>query len=287
VAATDFTLNPTRIADQPDFGFLRWVSSKFLNEERPYVDVTRQFLRIEGPFNAPILDFPIQGDPGASSTYTEGTGTANTALTSTKASATAVSYGIMATVTDENQENALNSAIGQAAGVLGRSDAEEFEAIYTAFLDDFANTVGTAGVATTYSDILAANAGLAARDQAGGPIVGVLDPVQVGNVQQDMATTGAAMMGNPNVMINGQLATSLSGYSGVTVGNTPLYQTSLVTSSGGGVFLSGVALGCYEIRPSRLRMERHEEVPGTTIVVTSRHGGIEIRDRAGVTVIGS
>jgi hypothetical protein len=286
VAATDFTLNPTRIADQPDFGFLRWVSSRFVNEERPY-NVMRQFLRIEGPYNAPILDFPIQGDPGPSATYTEGSGLANTALTSTKASATAVSYGIMVTITDENQENAIASATGQAAGVLARSSAEEYETIYTAFLDDFANTVGTAGVPTTYADILAANSGLAARDQAGGQIVAVLDPAQVGNIQQDMATTGAAMMGNPNVVVKGELATKLEGFTGLVIGNTPIFQTSLVTSSGGAVFLADMAIGSYEIRPPRLRMERHEEIPGTTLVHTQRHGGIEIRDRAGVTVIGS
>jgi hypothetical protein len=285
VAATDFTLNPTKISDQPDFGFLRWVSSRFVQEERPY-NVMRQFLRIEGPHPAPILDFPIQADPGPSAAYTEGAGLANTLLTSTKASATAVSYGIMATITDENQENQVVNAIAQAAGVLGRSEAEEFEVIYTAFLDDFANTVGTSGVPTTYADILAANAGLAARDQAG-QIVGVLDPAQVGNIQQDMATTGAALMGNPNVVVKGELATNLEGFSGLVIGNTPIYQTSLVTSSGGAVFLVDQAIGSYEIRPPRLRMERHEEIPGTTIVSTARHGGIEIRDRSGVTVVGA
>ena len=68
-------------------------------------------------------------------------------------------------------------------------------------------------------------------------------------------------------------------------GNTPVLQTSLVTSTGGAAFISGVALGLYEIRPMRAELQRDASIPGTEIVVTSRYGVVEIRDVAGETIL--
>lgn len=277
------TTNITQIADLDDLGALRWVSSKVLLEARPY-NVSRPHLRIEGPFNAPILDFPILDDKGAASSYTEGAGIANTELTSSKASATAVSYAQMATVTKEAQENSIVNATATAAGTLGRANSEQFETIACAFYDDFATTSGTAGVPTSYADGLAALASLAGNDQVGSPVF-ILDPAQVGNVQQDLGTSGAAAFTNPN--INAGLNVNLMGDAGFGIGGAPVLQTSVVTSTGGGVFLSGVAIGCYEIRPNTLEMVYHPELQAWVIVVSSRYGMIEIRDLAGVTMLGS
>lgn len=279
------TTNPTRIADQPDFGFLRWVSATVLDEARPY-NVSRPHLRIEGRHTAPILDFPIQADPGAASTYTEGAGIANTALTSTKASATAVSYAQMATITKENEENAIIGAVAQGAKVLGRSNSEEFETIACAFYDDFSTTAGTAGVPTAYADGLAALASLAGNDQVGSPVF-ILDPAQVGNVRQDMGTTGAAAFANPSMPTSQLLGSPLAGDAGFSIGGAPVMQTSAVTSTGGGCFLSGVAVGCYEVRGNTLEMVYHPELQAWVVVVSSRYGMIEIRDLAGVTLLGS
>ena len=275
------TTNPTKISSQDDIGFLRWVSSTVLNEARPY-NVSRPHLRLEGKHAAPILDFPIQDDPGAASTYTEGAGIANTELTTSKASATAVSYAQMATTTKEDQENALIDAVAHNAGVLGRSNSEEFETIACAFYDDFATTVGTAGSPSSYADGLLALSSLASNDQVGSPVF-ILDPAQVGNIQQDMGTTGAAAF-------SGKLSMSdvrLEGDAGFNIGGAPVLQTSAVTSTGGGCFLSGVAVGCYEIRPNTLEMVYHPEIQAWVIVVSSRYGMIEIRDLAGVTMLGA
>lgn len=279
------TTNPTTITAQPDFGFLRWVSATVLDENRPY-NPSRPHLRIEGKQTAPILDFPIQGDPGASSSYTEGAGIANTQLTSTKASATAISYAMMATITKEDEENAIIGAVSQGAKVLGRSDAEKFEAIATAFYDDFATTVGTAGVPSTYSDGLAALTQLAANDQVGSPVF-ILDPTPVGNIQQDMGTTGAAAFANPSMDTSNKLTVRLNGDAGFGIGGYPVLQTSLVTSTGGGCFLSKLAVGVYEIRGKTLEMVYHPELQAWVVVVSSRYGMIEIRDLAGVTMLGA
>lgn len=266
-----------------DVEFAAWVSSQILDENRPY-NVTRPFFRYEGRQASNIYDFPIQADPGLggnSGVYTEGTGLSNTALTTDKASATAGTFGVMATVTDEVNETSLISVSAQAASVLGRSVMEKFETDATALLDDFANTTGTAGVATTMATLLEAINQLEQRDQMGSP-VGILDPVQVGNVRQDAATSGAAILGTG--VANGTLNATLSGFA-FDFGGVNWYQTSLVTSTGGAVFLSGVALGLYEVRPLRVETQRDASLPGTEVVVTTRYGMVEIRDVAGETIL--
>ncbi len=282
----DPTSNPTTTTSANDTYFAAWVLDRILDEERPY-NVSRQFVDIEGHRPTSVAQFAIQDDPGVASTYTEGTGLSNTALTTSNVQATALNYGQMTLVTDEEVENSVFNALGQFGGVLGRSAAEYVETTIDALLDDFASTYGTAGVPTSYSDALAAQNGLAVRDQLAGQIVYVLDPAQVGNIQQDIATSGASMFGNPSVSVNGTLATELSGYAGFSIGGAPVFQSSAVPSTGGACFLSQQALAGYEPRAQRLRMQRLEELPGTKVVATGRFGIIEKRDRAGSSMIGS
>jgi hypothetical protein len=263
-----------------DVTFAAWVTSEILDENRPY-NVMRPFFRYAGPQASAAYDFPIQSDPGAATSYTEGTGLSNTELQTSKATATAGTRGQMATITDEVEETAVLSVSSQAAGVLGRSVLEDFETLATAFLDDFANTTGTDGVPTTYATLLEAINQLEQRDQMGTP-VGVLDPVQVGDVRQDVGTSGAALFGSG--MANGSQGATLAGFA-FSLGGVDWYQTSTVTATGGAVFLKNVALGLYELRPLRIETERDASLPGTEIVATARYGMIEIRDVAGETIL--
>lgn len=273
--------NETVSSGYNDVTFAAWVTSEILDETRPY-NVVRPFFRYEGRKPSVAYDFPIQADPGAaSSNYTEGTGLSNTALTTDKATATALANGQMATITDEVEETAVLSVSSQAASVLGRSVLEEFEVTAMGLVDGFSNTTGTAGVPTTLATLLEAKNQLAQRDQMGTP-VGILDPAQVGDVQQDAAASGAAILGTG--VANGTLDVGLTGFA-FSYGGVNWYQTSAVTSTGGGVFLSGVALGLYEIRPLRIETERDASLPGTEIVATSRYGMCEIRDAAGETIL--
>lgn len=282
----DPTSNPTTTTTANDVYFSAYVLERILLEERPY-NVSRPFVDIEGHQPASVVQFPIQDDPGVATTYTEGTGLSNTALNTSNVQATALNYGQMTLVTDESDENTIFSALPHFAGVLGRSAAEYVESTISALWDDFANTYGTSGVPTTYSDCLAAHNGLAARDQLSGQVVFILDPAQVGNVQQDLATTGASWTGNSGVMINGMLATELSGNTGLSIAGAPVFQTSLVPSTGGAALISQQAQAAYEPRAQRLEMQRLAEIPGTKVVVTGRFGVIEKRDRAGSTIVGS
>ena len=266
-----------------DAEFAAWVTGEILDENRPY-NVSKPFFRYEGPQKSNAYDFPIQDDPGAAATYTEGTGLSNTALTTSKATATANQRGIMATVTDEIQETAVFDVIDQVAGVLGRSVAEEFETVATALYDDFANTTGTAGVAHSYLTYVEAVGQLEQRDQMGTAVI-VSDPASVNQVRQDIGSSGAAIFGNDAMAVNGTQVATMAGYAGFPISGVPVFQTSLVTATGGACFLTNLALGLYEIRTPRVELERDASLPGTEVVYTSRYGVVEIRDVAGETIL--
>lgn len=273
----------TTMTSQADSLFTSWVDDMIIEENRPY-NVCRPFFRTRGPNKANAFDFPLLADPGvAGATYTEGTGLSNTEITSTDETATATAKGMMATVTDELAEVSLWDAYSVFGGALLRSVEERFETDATALLDDFANTTGTAGVASTASTLYEAVNQLEQRDQVGTP-VGVLDPLQVGQIRNDVGTSGAAALGNSNISVGGVLSNVLNGFAFEWAG-APWYQTSLVTSTGGAVFLAGLALGLYEIRHARTELQRDASLPGTEIVVTERYGMVEIRDVAGETIL--
>lgn len=262
------------------------VSSMILDEARPQ-NVTGQFYRHEGPGNSPAYDFPIQDDPGAAAAGTEATTFANTALTSSKATATVGIVGQMTTVTDQLKVTSLVDIVPHAAGVIGRSVEEKKETDYTALLDNFSNTTGTSGQDLTWAQWLEAISQLEQRD-AQGSLVGVLHPVQVGDLRADVGTSAAAYFGNPNASINGMDASALNGYVG-NPASVPLFQTSLVPETagnkGGAVFVAGVALGCYTQWDTRIELERDASLPGTEAVATAYYGVIEIRDAWGESVI--
>lgn len=268
------------MTSQADSLFASWVSSKILEEARPY-NVMRSFFRYAGPEKSNAYDFPIITDPGAAgASYTEGTGLSNTEIQSTDETATATAKGMMATITDELDEVSLFDAYSVFGGVLVRSVLERFETDATALIDDFTNTTGTAGVPTTWATLLEALNQLEQRDMTGEPVI-VLDPSQVGQVRDDVGTSGASIhTGREETQ-----GVTLGGDAGFNVGPARVYQTSLVTSTGGAAFIKGVALGLYEIRPVRTEMQRDASLPGTEIVVTQRYGSVEIRDVAGETIL--
>lgn len=275
--------NETTTTSANDVFFAAWVDDMILDEERP-LNVCRPFFYTVGPRSTSAVDFPLQDDPGAASaSYTEGTGLSNTQLATSKVTATAISTGMMATITDELVENSIIDAYPHFGGVLARGVAERFETDATALLDDFSNTSNTSGVPLTYSTHLSAVSALAQRDQpVGFNTVAIYDPAQVLELAQDVGTSGAAQWASKSP--NDLQEVGRAGY--VThLGGADIYQTSLVTSTGGAVFLDQIALALYEIRPYRTELQRDASMPGTEIVVTTRYGMVERRDRAGQTVL--
>lgn len=270
-----------------DIYFAAWVSDRVLDEIRPY-NVCRPFFRFAGAEKSNAYDFPITDDPGAAAaTPGEGTGFANTAMTTSKATATAGTVGQMTTITDELVAVSVIDAYSHWGNVLGRAVAEKYEVDMTALLDDFANTTGTSGQPLTYLQLLESVNQLEQRDQVGMP-VGVLDPKQVGDVRADLGSSAAAFLGNPSMSIGGMLSATLAGFVFELAG-APWYQTSLIVTTGanagGAVFLADVAVGLYEIWGPRTELQRDASMPGTELVCTARYGVIEIRDVAGESII--
>lgn len=256
------------------------VDSNVLEERRPY-NVMRPFIYWIGPANSNIADFPNVTDPGAAAALVEGTGASNTALGTGKASATLATVGMMATITDELRQAAIPDVYALFGAVLIRSVEEKFQTDATALLDDFSNTTNTAGIALSYATLQEAVNQLAQRDVVGNPI-GVLDPADMLEVQQDLGASGAAAFGNPSFDLNA-LNISLEASVGRLAG-ADWFQTSLVTSTGGAVFAPERALAGYQGWPIRTEPQRDASMPGTEHVATERYGLVEREDAAGETI---
>lgn len=267
------------------------VADRILDEARPYNALTPAMFRYVGPAGSTIADFPIQDDPGVAASSTEGTGLLNatSGFTSSEASATLATVGQMTTVTDELRDTASKSpAVGvdmlnHVAQVLGRSAAEKFQTDATSLLDEFANTTGTAGIARTAADLQEAVNQLEQRDQVGIP-VGCLDPSVIGDVRKDFGTNLASALANPSVRVAPILEGTLDAFAFEWAG-APWLQTSLVSATGGGVFITDVALGLYEFWTMKVETQRDASMPGTEVVAFKRYGLIEVRDVAGETIL--
>jgi hypothetical protein len=253
-----------------------------LEERRPY-NVMRPFFHWIGPGTSNVADFPNVTDPGAGgASGGEGVGFSNTAISTGKATATLGTVGMMATITDELRQAAIPDVYSLFGGVLIRSTEEKFQTDATALLDDFSNTTNTAGVPVTYATLQEAVNQLAQRDVVGTPI-GVLDPQEALEVQQDLGSSGAAAFGNPSFdvsAVNISLSASLGRLAGAD-----WFQTSLITATGGGVFVKERALAAYQGWANRTEPERDASMPGTELVNTERYGLVEREDAAGETIL--
>jgi hypothetical protein len=291
--------NETRLADMNDIYFAAWVEDMVLQEARPY-NVSYPLWRRVGRQASNAVDFPIQADPGVSTTgTTEGTGLSNTRLTTDKATATASTYGQMATVTDELAAASLIDVMAQVSKVLARSLAEIHETLSCDFYDDFSNASGTTTSDLTIPQFVAAIGALNGRD-AEGELVAVLHPQQVldllagsGNSPAGLFTFSASSSFYGNPQLNQSIADDLSrpaGYVGQFLG-VDIFQTSAVVTANaaadraGAIFVKGVALGEYEVWGPRVELQRDANIPGTELVGTRRFGQVEIRDAWGQSII--
>lgn len=282
--------NETTTTTANDPIFVSWIDGEIQAEQRPY-RVSKPHFDVKGAQSTARYDWPNQTDPGEASDLSEGTAMSNTALATGVASATAAVDGQAATVTDLLQAIMVGDAVSHFGQVLARSvyEAEENEAatLYGAF----SNTVGTSG-----SDLTAAqfNSGVSTLEQndADGPLVSVLHPVQTGDLRASMqATSNAHFYANPQ--LNQTISQDLGrpgGFVGEWLG-VPIYHTSAVPTANlgadraGAIFVDRMALGWYEIWDTRVETHRDTFQPGTQIAATSCRGVVEILDRRGVSVI--
>lgn len=271
-----------------DVYFAAWVGDAVLDEIRPY-NVSKPLFRFEGRRESLAFDFPIQDDPGAATAQTEGATIANTALATSKATATAALVGQKATVTDLLAAVTVVDALSHFSGVLGRSVAEKQEVDRSGILDDFSNVTGTSGADLTVAQFLSAISALEQRD-ALGDIVSVLHPVQVGDLRSGVqVTANAHWQANPNFSPTQLMDTHAHGLAGNLFG-VEIYQTSAIPTANlgadraGGMFVKGVAVGLYELWDTRIETHRVADGVGTQVVATSAYGVVEIRDSWGQTI---
>jgi len=265
-----------------DVMFSAWVSDRILDEIRPYM-VTKPLLRYEGRRPSKSFDFPIMDDPGvAASNQAEATAFTNTALATSKATATAVQNGIVATVTDFLELVALIDAVSYFGQVLARSCAEEYEVTLTGLVNDGSNSTGTSGADLTLAQFQDAVSQLEQRD-AMGQLVTVLHPVQVGDLRAALGSSAASLWTSGAQGAGEFTDYKGAGYAGNLFG-VDIFMTSAVPTANagadrdGGMFVRGVTDGIYEVRDIQAETHRDAFLPGTQIACTSYYGAVEIRD---------
>lgn len=270
--------------------FAIWADTNIVQALIPH-NVSRPFFRNASKQPSLVYQWHVQDDEGPATaagsitTLDEaGSGLSNTAISSTTVAATAAVAGMMTTLSDEEAAIAPQSP-GQVIKVLGDALGERVETDMTALYAGFTNSTGVSGSDATIAQLLEAKIALTNRDVSGN-IVAVVHPQQAGDLEVDLATTGASLYGGSNAGAGGLDATGLSGYVASPHG-IPVYRTSTVPTANsgadraGGVFEVNNALGIYEVWGARIRTERDESGPGEEYVGTVCFGVAEIHDDRG------
>lgn len=274
----------TTTATADDAVFSEWMDEMILEELRP-LQAMRGTFRFRDKRASNIFSFTLIDDPGAATVKGEGASVAPTSLTTSKAQVTAATVGFKVTLTRELTAISIFDAYETFGPVAVRSVAEKFETDATGLLDDFTNRTGTSGVDYTWAQRNEAITALANRDISG-LLVEVIHTQQVGDLQQDMTTSTAAIWGNPDIQIDGMAVNERQAFVFNAFG-VPTLQTSLVPTADAGANRNGAiyaldhALGHYEIWPSTSETDTDIDLPGTEVVVTERFGVGVVRNTAG------
>lgn len=290
--------NETTATSANDIRYTALINAAILEEARPF-NVSKQFFYMGGAGNGVGMSFPVQDDPGAASSLTEGTDASNTQLTTSEATATATEQGIMATITDRLASVSIIDAMDHFASVLGRSVAERVENICAAQWASFSNTTGTSGSDLTLTQFITAVNALVGRE-APGNYVAVLHPQQVLDLQVGSGNTPggflSAVSNGSNFLANPQLRQSImdnaapAGYVGEVMG-VPIYQTTAVTTANtgadraGAVFADQKAEAAYQLWDIRTELQRDASLRATEVVVTTCFGVVEWNDAFGQSII--
>jgi len=269
------------------------VRAVLMEEIRPNNSL-REDMDEVGLTSSNIHDWPIQDDPGAAAAKTEATDLANTAATTSKASATLATVGIMFSPTDEVRAASLAELVVWTVGVSKRSVLEKLETDLAALLDDPTNATSTSGIDLTVDTLFAAGAALTGRD-----IVGQRHftggPQQYTDLQRDMAASISPYVGE-----EAKRAVNFGSdqRQAMVVGDILVKQTSTVPTANAGADV----VGCVYVPKHtfglavandpegggkwlpRVRTQRDESNNLTEIVCTGRYGGVLKRNADGQEV---
>jgi hypothetical protein len=258
------------------------LESEALREVRPAL-TSRGFIRFlkGGATNVAALN--KYGDTGEAAVTTDGLDFANTALSDTSATVTAVVKGQTVAATDFLVAVAAHEILGDISDMARDACLETFEDDVAALMDDGTNDTVAAG-ALTPSDFLAAVSALEQADMPG-PYHGYIHPQQAGELRNVFVTSGASYYTNDKTK---DLVKPFEdqGYFG-SVFNVPVWVTSCVDSASsqlnGAVFVAQRGIGGYIVRDTRVAMERDESISGgATEFSASIFFGVGVLDAAAI-----
>lgn len=277
----------TTTVSMDDVVYAAVLTSEVLTELRPR-NVMRQFLRMGEPGPSKTYQFPILDKPALPAALAEGAdlglpGSGNTQITTSNAQVTAGQVAQKAQVTKLLETVAIIDVATTVGGVLGRGIDEKFETDAAALLAGFSNTTTAAPSTLKIADFLTALAALEQRD-VDGQIVAVLHLKQVADLRTEIVASSASFWTegrNAEGVTGGPYQ---DGFVGVFFG-VPIFQTSLVSSSGGdrrgALFAADEALGCYELWGPTLEQDPDPSSLSTEMVISACYGVGEISDTRG------
>lgn len=215
---------------------------------------------------------------------------ANTAINTTSVTATVGEVGIMTTITDALTEDDILAGIGDYGRQLGLALADKQDADAAALLSGFSNTTGVFTGGLTVATILSAISALQARD-APQPYVGVLHPVQLYQLQSEIAASNATIWAAGGDQRFG----AMPSYIGNLLNVNWFQSTNAPTNSrmdgatatpvyDGAIFTQNQALAHVSKREARSELERDASARATEVVVSSRYAVAEIVDSYGQTL---
>lgn len=272
--------------------YAKIISSNILMELRPY-QVHRPHFRMGEPGPSAVYSFTKQtklAPSNVASVSEAADQTTFTAMATGNADATAAKKGIIARVTDELIVTSVLDALPHFSGVLARTMGEQYETDLAA-TPAFTNVTGSSGALTNMSLLLKARAALAGRDVTG-PLACILHTKQVGDCQLDIAQSGATYLAGNEHGATSVLEAGLNGYAfnafGIQVQQTSVVPTADSGASRAGyLFVSGVALGLYELWGIRTELQRKASASSTDVVLTMNYGTVQIDNSRGQTVKGT
>lgn len=286
--ASDFATNPTTTSTFDDVSYSAIITDEVLDALMATV------------VTPPLLDnYDIMGsaskavkipkaDKFTAAALTEGTETANTALTSTSVTITAAEIGIQATITDVLEVSDIPAAHGARLRQLGRALADKLDVDICALLSGFSTTVGATTVDITLSVLLDAIYNLEVNDAASlGALVGVLHPRQTADLRTELEADAAVIYEGKS---DSTLAKAQAGYFGSWFGIDVYQSTNVATANAGadragGIFVRDHALGMVQKWTAKVEAMRWAPIRGWVLVATAMYGVGEVEDLAGVKVV--
>lgn len=286
----DFTSNPTTTGTYDDTVYAAIIADVVLDALMASV-VTPPLLDHYDLRGKPskAVDIP-KADAFTAAGVDEGTELSNTALTTAKATLTASEIGIMATVTDVLDLSDIPAAHGARLRQLGRAMADKMDVDITALSAGFSNTVGATTVNLSIANLLSAIFTLE-NANAPKPFVGVLHPVQVGDLRTALNSQSAAIFNSQGIRQGtNELGPAGPGFFGSWFGIDVYFSTNVPTANlgadrSGMIFSKGYALGIAEKWSAKIVPMYWPPIRGWVLVASAMYGVGEIVDTAGVGVI--